>query len=103
MPKIMQNLIVLMEPSEDAYETPLKAGKIILNPFCIDEEAAFELSVVNYLQKSSGRIKYGNSLEFKEKRKVKGKAYSFFRSYFILRTLIIMNNCQLIILPKRTF
>ena len=73
----MQNLVVLMEPSEAAYETPLKAGRMILNPFCIDEEAAFELSGVNYLQKSSRKLKYENSLEFKEKRKIKGKVYSF--------------------------
>ena len=44
MSKIMQNLLVLMEPFEDAHETPLKAGNMILNRFCIDEDAAFELS-----------------------------------------------------------
>ena len=53
MSKIMQNLVVLMEPSEDAFDTPLKAGNMILNRFCIDEDAAFELSGVNYLKKSS--------------------------------------------------
>ena len=51
MSKIMQNLVVLMEPSERAAETPLKAGKMVLNRFCIDEDAAFELSGVNYLKK----------------------------------------------------
>ena len=47
----MQNLVVFMEPSEKAYETPLKGGNMILNRFCIDEDAAFELSGVNYLKK----------------------------------------------------
>ena len=47
----MQNLVVLMEPSEKAWITPLKAGNMILNRFCIDEDAAFELSGVNYLKK----------------------------------------------------
>ena len=40
-----------MEPSENAYRVPLKGGNMILNRFCIDEDAAFELSGVNYLRK----------------------------------------------------
>ena len=47
----MQNLVVLMEPSEDAYFTPLQTGNMILNRFCIDEDAAFELCGVDYLNK----------------------------------------------------
>ena len=50
MSKIMQNLVVLMEPSKDAYDHSLKAGNMIFNRFCIDEDAAFELSGVNYLK-----------------------------------------------------
>ena len=34
----MQNLLVLIEPSEYAYETPLKVGNMTLNRFCIDED-----------------------------------------------------------------
>ena len=52
MSKIMQNLVVLMKPIEFAYDTPLKGGKIILNRFCIDEDAAFELSGVHFLETS---------------------------------------------------
>ena len=92
MSKIMQNLVVLMEPSEDAHITPLKGGNMILNRFCIDEDAAFELSGVNYLKKSSKDIEFGESIKFKVKRKQKGKEYSFLRSYFISRNLIFMNN-----------
>ena len=84
MSKVMQNLVVLMEPSEDAHMTPLKGGNMILNRFCIDEDAAFELSGVNYLKKSSFDMEVGKSIKFKVKRKVKGKEYSFWRSYFIL-------------------
>ena len=83
----MQNLVVFMEPSKDAHITPLKAGNMILNRFCIDEDAAFELSGVNYLKKSSFDMEVGKSIKFKVKRKVKGKEYSFLRSYFILETL----------------
>ena len=95
----MQNLVIFMEPSPDAYDISLKGGNMILNRFCIDEDAAFELSGVNYLEKSSYDIRQKKSIEFKEKRKVKGMEYSFLRSYFILRnstlrnlTLISMNN-----------
>ena len=84
MSKIMQNLVVLMEPSEDAEDVSLKTGNMILNRFCIDEDAAFELSGVNYLKKSSREIDIGESIKFKVKRKVKGKEYSFLQSYFIL-------------------
>ena len=99
MSKTMQNLVVLMEPSEGSYKTPLKGGNMILNRFCIDEDAAFELAGVNSLKKSSELIKYEKSIKFEEQRKLKGKEYSFLRSYFILRnstlrnlTLISMNN-----------
>ena len=62
----MQNLVVLMNPSEDAYDISLKGGNMLLNRFCIDEDAAFELSGVNYLKKF--RQKYDPE---------KGKDYSF--------------------------
>ena len=84
--KIMQNLIVLMEPSEDAWITPLKTGNMILNRFCIDEDAAFELSGVNYLKKSHRAME--SEHEFEAERKVKGKDYSFPRS----QTDIILKN-----------
>ena len=70
MSKIMQNLIVFMEPSEHAYETPLKGGNMILNRFCIDEDAAFELSGVNSFKKWFYDMKDGERVE-------KGKEYSF--------------------------
>ena len=85
MSKIMQNLVVFMEPFEDAFDTPLKGGNMILNRFCIDEDAAFELSGVYSLKKyctgkSSRDINYRNverRREVKLKRKEKGKEYSF--------------------------
>ena len=71
MSKIMQNLVVLMEPSENAWETSLRGGIMILNRFCIDEDAAFELSGVSYLKKPR---KWGKKPEmgFKKQRE-KGK------------------------------
>ena len=80
MSKVMQNLIVLLKPSKDTYDHSLKAGNMILNRFCIDEDAAFELSGVKYLDEP------GNFYTDK------GKEYSFLPSCFILRNLIFMNN-----------
>ena len=122
MPKIMQNLVVLMEPSEDAWQTPLKGGNMILNRFGIDEDAAFELSGVDYLTKLSWMS--GKSRELEVERKVKGKDYSFLRSetFFIqfaelylhkqfiiipqksilIRTLIILHNEKIMIMSTKT-
>ena len=70
----MQNLVVFMEPFEFAYDTPVKAGNMILNRFCIDEDAAFELSGISSLKTfSSDMIKKS---QFELKRKEKGKDYS---------------------------
>ena len=66
----MQNLVVFMEPYEDAWGTPLKGGNMILNRFCIDEDAAFELSGVNSLKKLSNR-------RYSYYDEEKGKEYSF--------------------------
>ena len=49
MSKIMQNLVVLMEQPKYAHVC-LKAGNMILNRFCIEEDAAFELSGVKYIK-----------------------------------------------------
>ena len=77
----MQNLVVLMEPSEDAWNSSLKAGKMIFNRFCIDEDAAFELSGINYLKKSSRAMVWARAynyesetiFRFEVERNVKGK------------------------------
>ena len=69
MSKKMQNLVVFMEPSETAWQTPLKGGNMILNRFCIDEDAAFELSGVHYLKQYKGVVRTDGE--------EKGKEFSF--------------------------
>ena len=81
--KTMQNLVVLMEPSEDPRIIDMRVGNMILNRFCIDEDAAFELSGVKYFKKSSWELRHGNfsskwrrnlpGNKFKVNRKVKGR------------------------------
>ena len=80
MSKKMQNLVVFMEPSGKAHRTPLKGGNMILNRFCIDEDAAFELSGVNSLKKLSKEMMKYKAREIQEiklKMEEKGKEYSF--------------------------
>jgi len=52
----MKNLILLMEPSKDAHNISLKGGRLFFNRFCIDEDAACELSGVYYLKESSTKL-----------------------------------------------
>ena len=56
-----------MQPPGIAQDISMNAGNMILNRFCIDEDAAFELSGVNYLKKR----------DYSEQRIEKGKEYSF--------------------------
>ena len=99
----MQNIVALMEPSEEAWRTPIKVGNMILNRFCIDEDTAFELAGINYLKTSSDEIKRANHgpsgttavHEFKLKRKEKGKGV------FIHTFIFISLHEQSISFPKR--
>ena len=74
MSEKIQNLVVSMEPSENACNTPLKGRNMILKNFLsmkmllLFKDAA--LSEVNSLKKSSFGME-------ELKRKEKGKEYSF--------------------------
>ena len=83
MSKLMQNLVVFMEPSEDVYNISLKRANMSFNRFCIDEEAGFELSGVNFFKKSSGLISDGVFGIYDQERKEKGKEFSFCEFYLL--------------------
>ena len=53
MPKVMQNIVLLMERNDLCHCVSLKAGHMLLNRFCIDEDAAFESTGVYYLKKTN--------------------------------------------------
>ena len=72
----MQNLVVFMEPSDFASITPVKAENMLLNRFCIDEGAAFELSGISSLKKWPKDRIVNETLWDELKRKEKGKEYS---------------------------
>ena len=84
-PNQKQNLVVLMEPPIDQFDISLKGGNMILNRFCIDEDAAFELSGVYYF-KTSGKNIFWSTHVNEFERQEKGNKYSFWRSHFILLT-----------------
>ena len=72
MSKTTQITAALMEPSDDNWNTCSKAGKMCLNRFFIDEDAAFELSAVYYLKKSpSTGIAYKTPEKFRFDRETK--------------------------------
>ena len=63
-----------MEENAYPWMTYVKAGNMCLNRFCIDEDAAFELSGVNYLKKSDYDIIAWSAAPVSEiKVQVKGK------------------------------
>ena len=46
MPKIMQNIILIIEKPTKKFSTPGKIGHQYMNRIAIDEEAAFEIKTV---------------------------------------------------------
>ena len=86
MPKVMQNLVVLMEQTEKAHYINQNAGNMFLNRFCIDEDAAFELSGVRDLQYpvSFETPVKTFSINPLEEIRVKGKGYISKKQYRIL-------------------
>ena len=51
-----QNLIFLIEPSHIPWISSLKASKLLMNRFLIDETAAFETSGIYYLKETFGNF-----------------------------------------------
>ena len=68
----MQNLVVFIEPSEDASNISFKAATLYLNRFCIDEESSCEISGIYYLKSEE-------PLRITLKQKVEGKGKAIFR------------------------
>ena len=68
----MQNLVLLMEPSKDAYRISPQGGNMFLNRHCIDEDAAFELSGVHNLKEYLYTVR---GKEYEVQRKTQGKGF----------------------------
>ena len=73
----MQNVVLLMEPSDLAYDISPKAGNMYLNRFCIDEDAAFESTGVIYLFKYPMNNNTNENILKRNLMNVKGLRKSF--------------------------
>ena len=48
----MQKIVLFIEPTDSAYETPFKIGHLFKNRFTIEDEATFEIVKIFELRKS---------------------------------------------------
>ena len=60
----MQKIVLFIEPSGNAFETPLKIGNLFMNRFAVDEDAASEILKIFELEKYS----WGMSAEEKQQK-----------------------------------
>ena len=58
MAKNRQNLVVFIQPPTSTCEIGRKGSNMLLNRFCIEEDAAFELSGVHHMDKSFTDMKW---------------------------------------------
>ena len=75
MPKVMQKIVLFIEPNDDEFFTPAKIGHLFMNRFGVDEDAAFEVINVLELGKTSQKMSRPNHPEysnFENERKEKG-------------------------------
>ena len=68
----MQKIVLFIEPSEEAWRTPLKIGNLFMNRFAVDEDAASEILKIFELGKFSLLGKF-----FYEEDKLKGMDLTF--------------------------
>ena len=62
----MQKIVLFIDPSEEAWQTPSKIGNLFMNRFAVDEDAAFEILKIFELGKSFDSMSA-------EERKQKGR------------------------------
>ena len=71
----MQKIVLFIEPTDDAWQTPLKIGNLFMNKFVVDEDAASEIVKISELDKTSLKISRPKDHEhknFEKERKQKG-------------------------------
>ena len=65
MPKIMQRIILFIEPNDDTFYTSSKIGHLFMNRFAIDEDAGFEILNVLELEKTSYKMSRSKDPKYK--------------------------------------
>ena len=63
--KIMQKIVLFIEPSAQAFLTPSKIGNLFMNRFGIDEDAKHEILKIYQLENQLNDLYYGE-LTFEE-------------------------------------
>ena len=56
MTRMIQNIVLFVEPNEVECNTPLKIGNLFMNRFAIDEDSSSEIFKIYELAKTSDRI-----------------------------------------------
>ena len=64
MPKLMQKIVLFIEPSDDTHSTPSKIGNLFMNRFAVDEDASFEVLNVLELGQASEKMSYPQHPEY---------------------------------------
>ena len=75
MSKVMQKIVLFIEPCDEAYVTLLKIGNLFMNRFAVEEDAASEVLKIFELEKTSSKMSNPYRSEYKkfeEDRKQKG-------------------------------
>lgn len=83
--KQRQNIVLMVEPSEDKFTCATKIGNLFINRFAIDEEAAFEIIQILEFEKSFYKMEERSHVEFNDysrERKEKGSAQALDIQYF---------------------
>ena len=73
MSKIMQKIVLFIEPNDDAFFTSLKIGNLFMNRFAVEEDANSEVLKIFELEKSCYEISNPSNKEFSAEKKQKGK------------------------------
>ena len=74
----MQDLYFFFEKSECKTRTPCKIGSCYLNQFAINEDAAFEIESVYFLQESNAKMaEVWNEPEYKTHKRDIRRKYEF--------------------------
>ena len=61
----MHGIVLFIEPSDDAFNTPSKIGHLFMNRFAIDEDAGFEILNVLELEKTSLKMSRSKDPKYK--------------------------------------
>ena len=78
----MQKIVLFIEPTYAAYETPTKIGNLFMNRFAIDEDSKDEIVKICYLERNLKDLTNGNLTP-------EQGLYSIFISRVVLRICFI--------------